>query len=108
MVSLSFDDNPMAREVCDYLVMITIMMNDVIVFQFIVILIIRGFPVTSLPCNNTVVEVWNTNLKVVMLFLLYDDDGNGVCENYKKKYNAGASTLYDRGSNTGDGERAPL
>ena len=85
------------------IVMIKIMMNDVIVFHIIVILIIRGFPVTSLPCNNTVVEVWNTNLKVVMMFLLYDDDGGD-----KKKYNAGASTLYDRGSNSGDGERAPL
>jgi len=30
----------------------------------------RGFPVTSLPCNNTVVEVWNTNLKVQALCMI--------------------------------------
>ena len=33
----------------------------------------RGFPVTSLPCNNTVAEVWNTNLKVGG----GDDDSHG-------------------------------
>ena len=30
----------------------------------------RGFPVTSLPCNNTVAEVWNTNLKVGMMTVM--------------------------------------
>jgi len=30
----------------------------------------RGFPVTSLPCNDTVAEVWNTNLKVQALCMI--------------------------------------
>ena len=46
------------------------LMNYVISVQIIIIVIVttvitRGFPVTSLPCNDTVAEVWNTNLKVL-------------------------------------------
>ena len=44
--------------------------SDVVFVRIIIIVIVliaitRGFPVTSLSCNDTVAEVWNTNLKVV-------------------------------------------
>ena len=62
----------------DVAVIVRIAMALLKTMNMIVIkLIVRGFPVTSLPCNNTIAEVWNTNLKVAQ-----DDsyDENDVCK----------------------------
>ena len=49
----------------DVAVIVRIAMALLKTMNMIVIkLIVRGFPVTSLLCNNTIAEVWTTNLKV--------------------------------------------
>ena len=72
---------------------IVMIMVDIMALTFIIILIVRGFPVTSLPCNNTIAEVWNTNLKVAQ-----DDDSHG--DSYEEGY--GGSLGHSHGGNDDD------
>ena len=71
----------------------------------------RGFPVTSLPCNNTVAEVWNTNLKVGMMTVMVIPNNCYAAlraPGSKNKNPQGASTLYDRGPDAQARQRAAL